>query len=387
MNDRQRFQACMHYQPVDRVPFYDFSFWEETLPLWHEQGLPTSVDCSNSDVYFGMDQSLASPASAHLDSGIGVGLLPNFGLTILEDQGDHEIVQQPNGVRVLRKKVMGSIPMHKGHLLVDRASWKKHYLPKLNPDDLARLPGNPQQCAQRWNNPDREHIQLLNCGSLYGWIRDWMGIEQASYLAYDDPALLEEMITTLADVTVATLTKTFEITQGQFEAATFWEDICFNTGPLIAPDQFKKILVPQYRRITDLLRKNGVDIIWVDCDGMIDQLLPLWIDAGVNTMFPLEVGTWNADPVAYRKIYGQNLRLMGGVGKSILAGDKQGIDQMIHHLAPLVEEGGYIPMPDHRVPPDVPFENYMYYLKLARTVWGKDTNLRPLAVSLPSHAH
>ena len=34
-----------------------------------------------------------------------------------------------------------------------------------------------------------------------------------------------------------------------------------------------------------------------DARGKIDDLLPLWLDAGVNCMFPIEIGTWGADPV------------------------------------------------------------------------------------------
>jgi uroporphyrinogen decarboxylase len=39
-------------------------------------------------------------------------------------------------------------------------------------------------------------------------------------------------------------------------------------------------------------------------------------------------------------------------------------------LAPVVWEGGYIPHADHRVPPDVSYENYLYYLNLKREMFG-----------------
>ena len=39
MNTRERFHATMHYQARDRVPVMDFSFWDETLVNWHEQGI------------------------------------------------------------------------------------------------------------------------------------------------------------------------------------------------------------------------------------------------------------------------------------------------------------------------------------------------------------
>jgi hypothetical protein len=34
-------------------------------------------------------------------------------------------------------------------------------------------------------------------------------------------------------------------------------------------------------------------------------------------------------------------------------------------------------MPDHRVPPDVPLENFVNYLDLAKQIWGKGIDVRP----------
>ena len=154
--------------------------------------------------------------------------------------------------------------------------------------------------------------------------------------------------------------------------------MCYNGGPLMSPKHFKRFLVPHYRRIVDLLHRHGVDVIWVDCDGRIDKLLPLWLESGINCMFPMEVGTWGADPIRYRRVYGKELLMMGGFDKRILAGSKGEIEAEVHRLAPLVEEGGFIGFCDHRVPPDVPLENYWFYLETARRVWGKDVDLRPM---------
>lgn len=164
-----------------------------------------------------------------------------------------------------------------------------------------------------------------------------------------------------------------------FQEAGIWEDMCYRAGPLLAPTVFKQVLVPAYRRITSHLLKYGVDVVHVDCDGDISLLLPLWLEAGVNTMFPIEVGVWNADPVRYRKEYGRDLLMIGGVGKQLLASNNDQITREVERLAPLVEEGGFIPTPDHRVPPDVSLTNYVHYLKEARRVWGKGlANLEPM---------
>jgi len=376
MNNRERFNATMHYQHRDRSPILDFNFWDETLVVWHDQGLPQYVDRSNSDEFFGMDPGL-DQATCITD--VNVGLSPPFEEKVLEDRGDHEVFQQEDGVRVLRKKFMSSIPQPLSHLLVDRDSWGKHYKPRLDPTHPGRYPEDWDQRAQTWSDPNRDYVAALWGGSLYGWLRNWMGVENLSYVVYDDPAWFEEMVTTVADCIIGTLSRVLE-TGGQFDACAMWEDMCYNAGPLLSPKHFQQFLVPHYRRITDLLHKYGVDVIWVDCDGKIDLLIPLWLDAGLNCMFPIEVGTWGADPVQYRKQYGQQLLMMGGFDKHILARSRHEIEQEIYRLAPLVEEGGYIGFCDHRVPPDVPLENYIFYLETVRKVWGKDDiNLKPMS--------
>ena len=137
--------------------------------------------------------------------------------------------------------------------------------------------------------------------------------------------------------------------------------------------------MPHYRRITVLLHKYGVDVVWLDCDGDISRLVPMWLDAGVNCMFPLEVGTWGADPLKYRREYGKDLLIMGGFDKHLLQRNKAQIEAEVYRLAPLIEEGGYIGFCDHRVPPDVPLENYRFYLETVREVWGHGVNLQPMA--------
>src|SRR5688500_3373171 len=137
MNDRERFNATMHYGPRDRAPICDFGFWPETIDEWHKQGLPASVggghDTTDTNTFFGMDSYAGGP-------GVNNGLCPAFEYKVIEDQGDHEIVQQGDGVTVRRKKYMGSIPEHHGHLLVDRQSWEEHYKWRLDPNCPERYP-------------------------------------------------------------------------------------------------------------------------------------------------------------------------------------------------------------------------------------------------------
>src|SRR5262245_12418968 len=115
MTERERFNATMHHRPRDRAPICDFNYWPETIDAWRGQGLPASVchdydGAAGTDDFFGLDGLGSGPR-------VNCGLSPHFDSKVIEDRGDHELAQQPDGVIVLRKKTMGSIPMHHAHLL------------------------------------------------------------------------------------------------------------------------------------------------------------------------------------------------------------------------------------------------------------------------------
>lgn len=51
----------------------------------------------------------------------------------------------------------------------------------------------------------------------------------------------------------------------KIDYSDWWEDMCFRGGPLISPKLFEKLMVPRYKRITDLLAKYPKDITVWDC--------------------------------------------------------------------------------------------------------------------------
>jgi len=123
-------------------------------------------------------------------------------------------------------------------------------------------------------------------------------------------------------------------------------------------------MVPRYKKITKILNEHGVNIVVDDCDGNIEQLVPGWLEAGVNYMFPLEAR--HVDSYRLREKFGRKVLLVGGIDKrALIAGDKA-IDKELERLTSLLEEGGYILTVDRRVPPEVSYQIYLYYLKRKR---------------------
>jgi uroporphyrinogen decarboxylase len=209
----------------------------------------------------------------------------------------------------------------------------------------------------------------LYCGSLMGEIRNSLGLFGLSYLVVDDEALMNEIIDTFANLYYQIVE--YSLAYGaKFDFGHFWEDICYKSGPLVSPAFFRKKVGPHYHRICDLLHQYGIEIVSLDCDGKIDALIPTWLENGVNTMFPIEVGTWGGNIKPWREKYGRQIRGVGGMDKKVFAYDYIAIDNEIERLKSLVDLGGFIPCPDHRIAPDAKWENVQYYCERMRKVFG-----------------
>jgi uroporphyrinogen decarboxylase len=376
MNNRQRLNAVLNYERYDRLPVVHFGYWDELLDKWVAEGhlkpqeIINATDGSENDRLIGsmLGFDFNYYGTAYQDLSGFSSLWPAFSPTRLRerDDGYFEYLNE-DGAIVLQKEGVRSIPSEIGHLLVDRASWEEQYLPRLQYSEDRFDDAALQKLAAESN--DRIEPLGLYCKSLFGQIRNWMGIEGISYLYADDEDLYDEMIDTVGnlvfDVTARVLKSGIV-----FDFAHFWEDICFKNGPLVVPAIFAKKIGPHYRRITALAKEYGIAIVSLDCDGVIDSLLPIWLENGVNTMFPIEVGVWNASIVPWREKYGRALRGVGGMNKHVLSADKAAVDTEIERLKPMVDLGGFLPCPDHRLPPDTKWELVQYYCEKMRRTFG-----------------
>jgi uroporphyrinogen decarboxylase len=195
---------------------------------------------------------------------------------------------------------------------------------------------------------------------MVGWTRNWMGVQNLAYACADDPDLIAEISDTVANLVCWAIDQVAG--RVPIDLGLGWEDICFKSGPLVSPRIFEQCCVPAYRKVADKLTHHGCDLYMVDCDGKLDDLMPLWLEGGVNILFPVEIGTWQADPMAFRRRYGKQLRIYGGIDKRELTKGRAAIDAEVRRRMPLMKDGGFIPLPDHLIIPGTPLADYRYYL-------------------------
>jgi uroporphyrinogen decarboxylase len=373
MNNRERFAAIMNYKDYDYLPVVHFGFWYETLSKWADEGHITQEEAKGwydgSPADKAISKKLGFDYNYYRCYHVNTDIIPGFESKVVEELPDgSRKVLDGHGVVFIQKDDAGSIPMEVDHLLKSRKEWEEHFLPRLG-FSMDRV-GMDEAAIAYLEDPNRDEAIGLHCGSLFGMIRNWLGLEGSAYLYADDEELFTEIIETVGELSYQCVKAALEKTKA-FDFAHFWEDICFKSGPLISPRVFNEKVGPQYKRITDLVNSCGIEVVSLDCDGFIDALIPTWMENGVNTMFPIEVGTWDANIKPWREKFGKKLRGVGGMNKVVFSRDYAAIDAEVERLKPLVELGGYIPCPDHRIAPDAKWENVQYYCDQMRKAFGK----------------
>jgi uroporphyrinogen decarboxylase len=356
MNDRERFLDVMNYRPVDRCVYGAWTnAWPETVELWRKEG----YDPAREPIY---------PADEMLWRGTWFYPNPPFEREVVKEEGDSVLFINEEGIlmRELKDNPQSSMPQFVRFPVETPEEFRRFYAEKMKPDLAARI--GPDYIAKLRALRERKGALVIGSdrwGGLFGGLRAMVGVERLSTLFYDDPVFVEEMMDAVADFLIAMLGRILEHTD--VDCYAFWEDMAYKTGPLVSPAMFRKMALPRYRRVVEFAKSHGVALVALDSDGDIHSLIPIWMDAGIDILYPFEVQC-GMDVVAVRKKFGRQLRMWGGVDKRALTQGPAAIDAELKRVQPLVKEGGYIPTLDHGVPPDISFANYCYFAEHLRDI-------------------
>jgi uroporphyrinogen decarboxylase len=373
LNHRECLRRILRGEPAPWVPNYELGCWGQTVERWLREGMaPGESRVGQMDMFEGEDVfGLDRRAFARLNH----RMIPDFGYEVLSEDEEYLVARHPDGVvtRALKAGTVRGTRMSMDTYLsfpvTDRTSWqdvKRRYAARAP----VRYPFWWDEQVRLWKERDYPAVLMGNASfGLYSQLRSWVGTEGISYLFYDDPALVEEMLEFMTDFFLELIEPA--LNQAQFDYFNFFEDCAGKGGPLFGPELFRKFFMRPYRRIIGRLNRAGIRSIWVDSDGDMEVLIPLWMEAGVNCLWPLECAA-GMDPLRLRRKFGRELALAGGIDKMQIARGRQAIEKEIRaKIPPLLEQGGYIPHIDHTVPPDVSYADFLYYMELKRKLLGR----------------
>lgn len=349
---RERFVQTLDFRPVD-PPFVrpGLGMWQETHDLWLRQGW----DGRSLEDVFGTDRLERVE--------VYYGPAPDFAYELVSEDATTRTFINHEGIlmREFKEHRDTSMPQFLRFPVENETDFERLAADRLGLNPEARFTPEwaqrvqalaatcwPRQCwADRW-------------GGYFGPLRNLMGLEGLCLAFYDQPRLIDRMMAQRTESILAITERILEHTA--FETFWFWEDMAYNGGSLIDPRLFRRFALPHYRRVCDWLRARGIRHIWLDSDGDITELIPLWLEAGITGLWPFEVAA-GMDIVQVRRQYGHDLALSGGIDKRAVAQGGQAMQQAVDHVMPLVEDGGYLPEMDHTAPPDISWGRFCEYME------------------------
>jgi hypothetical protein len=373
MNARERYLETLTFGSPDRIPFTPGGGRKSTLERWRAEGLPPD----RKPIAFAAETlgiALDSPTPPHVDLGVDFRLRPTFEEKVLEHKDGHYVVQDWKGnvceisdqydVSYLREAIDFVTRRWIKCPVETRADWEA-VKARYDLDTPGRFPPDfAARCAQA-----RTRVQPLtvSVSGPFWQLREWCGFEGLCMLILDDPDFVAEMATFWMTFVAGMLDRILpHVTPDAFLIS---EDMAYKAKSMISMDMARAFCMPSWKTWTSQAMDAGCPLVDIDSDGFIGELIPLWIEAGVNVCNPIEVAA-HCDIVDFRRRFGRKMAYRGGIDKRCIAAGGQSIVDEMRRIGVVARDGGYIPSCDHGIPHDVSWKHYLDYCRLLAELTG-----------------
>jgi len=350
----ERVLKAVRYERPDRLPTYDW-FWPEFMGNWHrEKGRQLDIyDHYRLDV-----------------RNVGADISPNpASFKILEKTDQHVVFR--NGWGMLCRKVH------------DAAMLEFLEFPVQNEKDFSHYAFFDPAASRRYNETFVDDLSLDTVPPfteqaerygetfcLLGAVLDpyeslWRlrGVEQILIDMIDNPRGFKMMISEVTEFMIQIGLE--QIRAGHLPAIIILGDVAFKNGPFFSPQMYRDMIFPHLRKMVSCFKAEGT-LVFYHTDGNCSALIDMFIEAGIDVLNPIEVAA-GMDLTDLKRKYGKQLAYMGGFDKRRLF-DKQDIEDEVKSKVNAFPTGGLIASIDHSVGPDIPVENYEYYLELIKEI-------------------
>jgi len=340
-------------EEADRVGLIDFP-WPETVDRWRGEGLPRTVSLHK---YFGFD-------IYHF----GVDVSPKYDSITLAEEEEWVAYRDSYGVVVKAWRGRSGTPMPLEPAVRTLDDFRDFIEPLLDPELPFRIssPRYPFKAdlERAVSNLQKDFFVVASILGPFEYVRHIVGegVDRILRLFYRDPRMLEYIFDRVG-LFLSKISRAME--EIGVDGVWVWDDLAYKGGPFISPDYYRRFVMPQHRRIVDAFRKAGKPAI-LHTDGNVKPLIPALIEAGFTALQPLEAKA-GMDVRELKEEYGDKLAFIGNIDARVLSSSREAIRVEVSSKLPVAAAGGgYIAGSDHSVPPDVPLENYRYFVELVK---------------------
>lgn len=184
-----------------------------------------------------------------------------------------------------------------------------------------------------------------------------------------DQKMANALFQAVQEITSATAAHILKETGDLIDIVAFGDDLGFQTGPMVSPDLYRKMIKPWHKKHFNVIKDHTKAFIHYHSCGSIAPLLDDFIELGVDAINPVQVAADNMDTKMLKERFGDRVTFWGGVDTQQVLPEgtpdevRAETKKRIEDLAP---GGGYILAAVHNIQPGVPAENILAMYEAGR---------------------
>jgi uroporphyrinogen decarboxylase len=197
---------------------------------------------------------------------------------------------------------------------------------------------------------------------------DLVGYEYLACLLFQDPELVSDLYKKIGGIMLKIWSTFLERYKDSFVAARFGDDLGFRSSTLVSPDTIREHILPNYKRIINLVHGAGLPFLWHSC-GNIFGVMDDVIDLGINAKHS------NEDAIApfekWISLYGDRIALLGGIDVDLLCLENPSVifDQVVERGQKFKSlANGYALGSGNSIPDYVPVDGYCAMVEGAQKI-------------------
>lgn len=347
MNSRERFLSALRGEKPDKVPLPSlfYSFHGDTVRRWQREGVRRDVHIVE---YLGLERCDLVP--------VNIGPLPHYEQAELE-----EIEEWRLGIdREIHARIEEGIEEVEERFPIRGPEGVEAFKRILNPESPARYPRFWDDYVRRMK--DRSYPLGLYLGGPLSCLVEWIGPSRLASELEEGSTWVLDLADYLVVFLAATLGKAARDLEIDF--ALFSEPRAYRLMGISEAEKIEGLIRRIYGPMVGWIKDQGIEFVALSAPGYLGDMLSTWIDLGINVISVQVEGGY--DVARLRDLFEGKVSFIGNIDHRVLAWSKRDIAEEVGRKLLLFEEGRFIPAPDHMIMPDVPWENFEYFMGLMK---------------------
>jgi uroporphyrinogen decarboxylase len=181
-----------------------------------------------------------------------------------------------------------------------------------------------------------------------------------------DPDRAHDFLEKLVSIHLKNLEKFLGAVGPYIDVILFGDDLGSQRGPQMSPKMYREFFKPRHARMWRRAKELAKVKVMLHCCGGVREILPDLIEAGLDTINPVQITCKGMDPQGLKTDFGKDMTFWGGGcdTRDILphgtpAQVREHVKRQVEMLAP---GGGFVFQQVHNIMADVPPQNIVAML-------------------------